>query len=474
MGTMNHQPEAGRAFFESISALGDRPFLFHNGRGYSYAELAGEIERIGGLLREGELGPGEVVALTGDYNFAAAAGFLALARNRNVVVPLVGGDVREVAERKGNANWELRIPNEQGTGEGIANVELRIANGSELGGDGNEGPGTAGGLALLRAFREKNRAGLVLFSSGSTGKAKGMLHDLDTLMASYAPGKAKGLRVLAFMGLDHIGGIDIFLRGIASGSCLVIPGERSPEAICRLIEEAEVDVLPATPSFLNLMLLSDARGGRDLSSLKIIGFGAERMPEAVLRRLREVFPNVRFQQKFGTSETNAVRTVSKEEDPLWMRIDEAGVESKIVDGELWLKTPSRIIGYLNGGSDRLTADGWYRTGDLAEEDGHGFFRVVGRRESMINVGGEKVVPGDVEAAIGEVPGVADCRVFGVENPLMGQVVGAEIVAPGKGDEKEIVRAVRKHCRQKLAPFKVPVRIEVVDSIAVTERFKRKI
>ncbi|MEX2381669.1 MAG: hypothetical protein WD490_04745, partial [Opitutales bacterium] len=91
-----------------------------------------------------------------------------------------------------------------------------------------------------------------------------------------------------------------------------------------------------------------------------------------------------------------------------------------------------------------------------------------------NVGGEKVLPGEVEAVLSEVDGVRDCRVFGEANAILGQVVAAEVVATGETNEKELARKIRRHCRTKLAPYKVPVTIRVVDEIAVSERFKRKI
>lgn len=454
-----------------------------DGRTFSYEDFATEIGRARERMRETQIEPGQVVALTGRYNFSAGAWFLALAANRNVVVPLVGSDERDLAQRieEAGAEWivDCGAANEvaeERTESSKGNIQPSTFNRAAAVSTALARPATGSqqlataGHPLVERLRENGRAGLILFSSGTTGNPKAMLHDLDTLIDSYALKEGKDLRVLAFMGIDHIGGIDIFLRGIASGSCLVVPRERSPEAICRLIAEQRVHVLPTTPSFLNLLLLSDAHRGHDLSSLTIIAFGAERMPAPVLRRLEHLFKGVRFLQKFGTSETNAIRTISKESDPLWMRIDDPAVEWKIVAGELWLKTPSRILGYLNAESDRLEADGWYRTGDLVEEK-DGFFRVTGRRETMINVGGEKVLPAEVEAAIRELTAVVDCQVFSEPNPILGQVVCADVVVEEE-NPKEAVRLIRRHCRQKLAPHKVPVKIRVVDEIAVNERFKR--
>lgn len=392
----------------------------------------------------------------------------------------MGGDRRDVSGRIAEIepDWVIRVEEKDEAGEKrsipLSGMQPSTFNTEPPSTNQQQTTHNPQRKTLIAGLREAGRAGLILFSSGTAGRPKGMLHDLDRLVANYRPGKPKDLRIVAFMGIDHIGGLDILFRALASQSALVIPRERSPEAICQLIEEQRVNVLPATPSFLNLMLLSEAYRERDLSSLKIIGFGAERMPSSVLGRLREVFPEVQLQQKFGTSETNAVRTVSKASDPEWMRIEDASVEWRIVEDELWIRTPSRILGYLNEESDRLAEDGWYRTGDLVEQDGEGFFRIVGRRESMINVGGEKVLPGEVEAVLREIEGVMDCRVFGEPNAILGQAVAAEVVcAAGGVDERAFVREVRRQCRKRLAPYKVPVTIRVVKEIAVNERFKRK-
>lgn len=440
--------------FEQISALGDRPFLIGEGGTFRYADLADEVERIRSRIRVAIESRGALVALTGTYHSSAAAWLIALAGEKAIVAPLTGVGEQELKGRLDvlQPDWEVVCGSEEG--------KLRSL------------PKTAGSddRSLLDRLRNAGRSGLILFSSGTTGLPKAMLHNLDTLIESYPVRDAKGFRVVAFMGIDHIGGVDILLRAIASGSSLVIPGDRSPEAICRLVEEHRADVLPATPSFLNLLLLSGAWREHDLSSLRIIGFGAERMPETVLRRLREVFPQVTLQQKFGTSETNAVRTVNRPDNPSWIRIEDPAVQWKIVDGELWLHTPSRILGYLNAGNDRLEADGWYRTGDLVEER-DGYFRVIGRRESMINVGGEKVLPGEVETVIRQILEVADCRVFGEPNAILGQAVAAEVVWQGETSD-DAIRRIRRHCRTHLAPHKVPVKVRLVEQIALSDRYKR--
>ena len=95
---------------------------------------------------------------------------------------------------------------------------------------------------------------------------------------------------------------------------------------------------PAPPTFLNLLILSESYKSYDLGSLQIIGFGAEQMPESLYLRIKEIFPGVRLQQKFGTSETNAIRVRNHATDNLYMKIDDPNIQYKIIDGELWLKS----------------------------------------------------------------------------------------------------------------------------------------
>jgi acyl-CoA synthetase (AMP-forming)/AMP-acid ligase II len=327
--------------------------------------------------------------------------------------------------------------------------------------------------ALVQGLREAGRPGLVLFSSGSTGRPKAMLHDFARLIEPYADKPLKDLRLLLFMALDHIGGLDTLLRAFTNGSTLVAAPGRTPEAIAATIARHRVNVLPASPTFLNLLLLSGAARAYDLSTLSIIAYGAEPMPPSLLERLAGAFPGVALQQKFGTSETNAIRVLSRDSRSLDIRIDDAATEYRIEDGELLLKTPARILGYLNAPDEALTEAGWFRTGDLVEDLGGGWLRIIGRKREVINVGGEKVLPGQVEACLLEHPGVSDCVVFGQPHAMMGQVVAAEVVPEKNAEPAALKKALRAHVRSRLEPYKVPVSLTFVEGIAASERFKKQ-
>mgnify|MGYP006281513871 CR=1 FL=1 len=315
-------------------------------------------------------------------------------------------------------------------------------------------------------------SGLILFSSGTSGEPKGMLHDLPALLKRFQPVKPRQDRTLQLLLVDHIGGIDAALRCLCAGSTLVIPGARTPEAAGRAIEAHRANILPASPTFLNLMLMNGVPEQYDCRSVEIIAYGAEAMPEPLLRRLGRAFPKADLQQKFGTSETGAVRIQSQGKDSLFFRIKDPDTEWKVVEEELWLKTPSRILGYLNADETSLEADGWYRTGDLVEEGPEGSLRIIGRQSATINVGGQKVQPAEVEAVLFELEGIDACAVFGEPDPITGQRVACEIFSTKERGLRSWKRAIRDHCRGKLAPWKIPAGVKVVETLNVNSRLKR--
>ena len=145
----------------------------------------------------------------------------------------------------------------------------------------------------------------------------------------------------------------------------------------------------------------------------------------------------------------------------------------MVDGELWVLTPALSAGYADGNdlSDRLSPDGWFRTGDFARIDDDGFVWIEGRVSSMINRGGLKIAPGEVEEVVRLHPGVADVAVVGVADERLGEVPWAFVVArPGPGASIEPIDPgeLEERCRRHLAPYKVPVRFVTIDALPRNE------
>ena len=137
-----------------------------------------------------------------------------------------------------------------------------------------------------------------------------------------------------------------------------------------------------------------------------------------------------------------------------------GVQVRVIDGELWVASPHSMRGYLK---KEVTCDGWIPTGDLVElRDGRLF--VLGRKEGVINVAGNKVLPVEVERVIRSVPGVLEARVYGARNPITGQLVRADIVpVPGESTE-ELRGSILRECSLTLRPYEVPRLLEFVEQI----------
>ena len=179
---------------------------------------------------------------------------------------------------------------------------------------------------LLDYFNQvtiKNDTGIILFSSGTTGKPMVMIQNLSNLIREIKiPRKQKTLTFILLLMFDHIGGLNTLLNCLISGTPFVIPRDRSPETILELIHKHKVNVLPTTPTFLNLMLMSDGLEKSKISSLKLITYGTERMSQVLLTKLNLLLPKIKFLQTFGTSETGILKTISKSSSSLFFKITE--------------------------------------------------------------------------------------------------------------------------------------------------------
>src|SRR5581483_8198770 len=338
---------------------------------------------------------------------------------------------------------------------------------------GREGAFTPAAERLFALLRERGHPGLILATGGTTGIPKLLLHDLNALLATVPVKAGPPRRTLPLMRFDHIGGLDMAWRALAAGQVLVAPPpELTAEGVAATIARHRVEVMPATPSFLNLLLLAEVARTHDLSSLRLVPYGAEPMPAGLLERLRTALPAVEFVQRFGTSETGAL-PVRNSGNGLLLREGKTGFAWKIMDGELWIQSPARALGYLSGTARGLDESGWFRTGDLAEQLPDGTVRVLGRREELINVGGEKVLPSEVENALLSHPLVADCRVGAEPNAVLGQVVAAEVVWRGpERDALAVKRALHGFAGGMIARQKLPAVVRLVEAIGATRNLKK--
>jgi acyl-coenzyme A synthetase/AMP-(fatty) acid ligase len=437
---------------ERFEDAGESEAIVWRDRSSSYAQLREHFERARARLAELALPAGAALMLDADFSPAAIAMLLAAIQQRCVVVPIaahVQADRAEYARISEARAW-IRI----GADDDYALERLDPASTTH---------------PLLAQLAASGHPGLVLFSSGSTGAPKASLHDLSALLAKYQlPRQQK--RTITFLLFDHIGGFNTLFYTLANRGCVIALRERSPEGVCEAIAKHRVQILPTSPTFLNLLLMSEAWQGRDLASLELITYGTEMMPERTLARLHELFPNVRLLQTYGLSELGILRSKSRSDDSLWVKVGGEDYETRVVDRVLHIRAKSSMLGYLNAPSP-FDAQGWFNTQDEVEVDGE-WLRFLGRKSEIINVGGEKVYPVEIESVLLELDNVVDATVWGERHPITGNIVVAELRLREPEDRKALSKRVRAHCRERLAAFKVPVKIHVGDAARVSERFKK--
>ena len=165
----------------------------------------------------------------------------------------------------------------------------------------------------------------MLFSSGTTGRSKASVLDFAKVLGKYGEAR-RPRRTLGFLNLDHIGGINTLLHTLSQGGALVTIAERTPQTVCAAVAEHRIQVLPTTPTFLNMLLISGAHADHDLSTLELITYGTEPMPLGVLQRLNTVLPGVRLKQTYGLSELGILSTKSRDNDSLWVKLGGEGFD----------------------------------------------------------------------------------------------------------------------------------------------------
>lgn len=436
-GAVSHP--AIESVFARMAQWGERTATHWGGAERSYAALLADCTAWERRLAAAGIGAGTVCALLGDFSPRSCALLLALMRCNAIAVPFTPAVAREIPALSAIAGIEAFIDLNN---EGEAAIESREPGGTN---------------PLIARYRETGRPGLVVFTSGSTGEPKGILHDCERVMGKFATAR-RGWRTVMFLLMDHFGGYNTLLSVLANGGVAVCLEDRNPDEVCRAIAASRADLLPTTPTFLNMLFASGAWRRHDLSSIELITYGTELMPEATLKRVREAFPAATVKQTYGLSELGVLRSDSPDQNSTWLRVGGQGFETKIVDGTLWIRSASNMVGYLNA-PDPFDDEGWMNTGDQVEER-DGLVRFQGRKSELINVGGQKVLPIEVENVLLEAPNIREAAVYAAPHPLMGQVVAARVSLVEPEEESALTLRLRRYCRERLAKFKVPMRIEI--------------
>jgi long-chain acyl-CoA synthetase len=416
----------------------DYPFLIHNGIELKFSQIASQNLVDLSLVKRGD-----VVALIGDFNPSSILTLLRLIDLGVVVVPLTVDTINEHEYFFESALVDVVIRGE---------LIIRRSNDQRH--------------EFIDSLRTKGHAGLVLFSTGTTGRPKAILHDLTLFLKRFETPRPT-LRTINFLLFDHIGGINTLLHTLFNKGVVVAPEARTVDSVLETCRKHYVDVLPTTPTFLRLMLMSGAVPEKIPTSLKVITYGTERMDQPTLDDLCNLLPNVDFRQTFGMSELGIVRVKSEARNSLFMKVGGEGVETRVVNNVLQIRSESRMLGYLNAPSP-FDVEGWYDTKDVVDVK-DGYYKVTGRISDVINVGGLKFMASEVERIALNFPNVALVKATPKKNPITGQHVELTVQPNVDGAvDKDLLMYFLK---EQLQAHMVPKRIRI-ESVTVGHRFKK--
>jgi len=276
----------------------------------------------------------------------------------------------------------------------------------------------------------------------------------------------------------HIADFPAMFAAPAFGACQVAIPKFSPQVFCEMVDRERVTHTVLVPTMINLLTQFKDLSSFDLSSLEVLAYGGSPMAPELIRHIRELLPRLKLVQVYGLSETGFLTGLQDQEhsDDRLLSCGRPcpGVDVQVVDesgkevenghhGELVARGANVMRGYWNNPEETALAfrNGLFRTGDVGSQDGDGYCYILDRLKDMIVTGGENVYSGEVEAVIYQHPDVLETAVFGVPDPQWGEIVMACVVLkPGRTLSADSLIA---HCRRTLANYKVPRRIEFVET-----------
>jgi O-succinylbenzoic acid--CoA ligase len=472
----------GTMFADAVARHGRREALVDGGQRLDYAKLDRVAERIAGHFHRLGLARGDriVLYLGNEREFVHA--LLACLRLGAIAVPV---NVREqrpelafILNQCGakalafDATLADRIP-APGDAPALA-VRLSV---------GGAAPGAIAFEALLetrspaapRADPAEEEPAVILYTSGTTGRPKGaMLTHLNVMHSVLHYRLCMRLtpadRSLLAVPASHVTGlVAIILAMFAVGGCVVMLREFKARAFLELAARERMTHTLVVPAIYNLCLREPDFGRFDLSAWRVGGFGGAPMPEGTIRALAERLPGLTLVNAYGATETTSPTTIT----PMGQQaesLDSVGAvvpcgDVRVMDdsgcevppgepGELWIAGPMVVPGYWENpeATAREFANGYWKSGDIGSIDARGLVRVFDRKKDMINRGGYKVYSAEVESVLSLHPLVVESALVAVPDPVLGEKTHAFVVTR---DEAGGADALRAHCAQHLADYKVP-------------------
>jgi len=431
----------------------DTPALVWDGGGLTFGELDRRAGAFAGTLAARGVKPGDRIALTIGNHWAFAVALLAGWKLGATVAPL---DALLKDDERSAILADL--------------APAAVVGEADVAGKGQPAAHSARSSELLGGA---SSAALILYTSGSTGRPKGALLShtaLELAIESWA-GPVMALTrddvVLATLPLAHSFGLNgALLAPLLVGATVAVVERFAPDRAVDAIRRHRVTVFPGVATMFRRLLDAPELAAADFGSVRIAVSGAAPCPWELADRWRGK-TGVRIVRGYGMTELFrpiSYQAANPTESPDAIGWPVPGVEIRIVDGELWIRSPSAMDAYLNAPEEtrEVLIDGWFRTGDLATVSADGLVTIVGRKRERILRGGYSVFPPEVEAVLLAHPAVVEAAVLGMPHPELGEDVTAFVTL--RPDSAATPDDLIAHCRERLAAFKYPRRLIVVDAL----------
>ena len=324
---------------------------------------------------------------------------------------------------------------------------------------------------------------IICYTSGTTGKPKGAVLTQENMFWNalnnqYALDLTSSDKCLVILPLFHIGGIGLFaFPTFLAGGTVIIPGKFHPKQVLKVIEDLKVTVMMGVPTIFNALLNEASFNETNFKTVRVFCSGGAPCPVELIQAYHE--KGVPLYQGFGMTETSPTVFMLSKEDyqrkigsigkpVMFCDIDLVDEQGKSVEqgqvGELIIKGGNVFKEYwgLPDKTAEAIKDGWFYTGDLALKDEEGFIYIAGRKKDMIISGGENIYPLEVEKIIGEMSGINEVAVIGIQDEKWGEVPIA--IVSLKDNHQLIGEEIQNYCSSKLAKYKVPKRVVFLEEL----------